>query len=256
MARPSPVLCQGQSRSIPRSRLGVGTAPRAQRPPRRAQPLGPPWAHVVLWCGARSDVIYRLEDDLTMRPSSLAVALVSPFRPGLARDAGASRSLSGRSVRRGNERDRRRAVTIGTRSTRIYAVYRLALVVLMGLVLPMALGPAGTHWVVQWMGGVATHHCACGMKPGTCGCPECARLEAEKLSEAHSASQDPPPALTSDCSHEPPSVGGQTFWSLPPITGFEGIPAVDPSAILLTLEPRSLTPRSAPQPDKPPPRQA
>lgn len=30
------------------------------------------------------------------------------------------------------------------------------------------------------LGGDVSHKCACGMKPGTCGCPECARLEKQR----------------------------------------------------------------------------
>jgi len=50
------------------------------------------------------------------------------------------------------------------------------LVILLVLVAPTWLGPAMTP-LVQALGGVAEHHCLCGMKRGECGCPECEALE-------------------------------------------------------------------------------
>jgi hypothetical protein len=53
---------------------------------------------------------------------------------------------------------------------------RAVLIFLIVVALPMALGPAsGT--VMRWLAGEPDHHCMCGMKPGTCGCPDCERLE-------------------------------------------------------------------------------
>lgn len=45
--------------------------------------------------------------------------------------------------------------------------------------LPMLAG-AGATGIARALGGGAEHHCACGMAPGTCGCPECAELEHAK----------------------------------------------------------------------------
>jgi hypothetical protein len=45
--------------------------------------------------------------------------------------------------------------------------------------LPVALGPARMT-IERALGGEPSHACACGMKRGTCGCPECERLEAQK----------------------------------------------------------------------------
>jgi hypothetical protein len=58
--------------------------------------------------------------------------------------------------------------------TNLAVVRRLAVLILFVL-LPTALGPAmGTLTRVV---GELDHKCMCGMKPGTCGCPECERLE-------------------------------------------------------------------------------
>ncbi len=50
-------------------------------------------------------------------------------------------------------------------------------VVLLGVIAPLAplaLGPALGALVAE-LGGQNDHVCACGMKPGTCGCPKCER---------------------------------------------------------------------------------
>lgn len=53
---------------------------------------------------------------------------------------------------------------------------RAVILLLIVVALPMALGPAASM-VTRWLAGEPDHHCMCGMKPGTCGCPECERLE-------------------------------------------------------------------------------
>ena len=47
------------------------------------------------------------------------------------------------------------------------------------VLLPAALGPARMT-IERALGGEPSHTCACGMKRGTCGCPECERLEEAK----------------------------------------------------------------------------
>jgi hypothetical protein len=54
-----------------------------------------------------------------------------------------------------------------------------ALVALLTVAVPSALGPA--MGPVLRLLGESAHLCQCGMKPGTCGCPECARLERQRL---------------------------------------------------------------------------
>jgi hypothetical protein len=60
---------------------------------------------------------------------------------------------------------------------------------------PMLLGP-GLGGVLRAVGGEHEHTCACGMKPGTCGCPACARLEHERRAakKVHAY-----PAVRTDC---------------------------------------------------------
>jgi len=67
-----------------------------------------------------------------------------------------------------------------SRSTALLALRAEALlrrlVLVIGLVLaPLALGPAFSPLVMA-LGGGPDHLCACGMKQGTCGCPECEQL--------------------------------------------------------------------------------
>ncbi len=49
---------------------------------------------------------------------------------------------------------------------------------MMAFLLPLALGPALAP-LTRALGVAPEHACACGMKPGTCGCPECERLLRE-----------------------------------------------------------------------------
>lgn len=56
-----------------------------------------------------------------------------------------------------------------------------ALVTLLVVAAPAAFGPA-LDPVLRLLGQVG-HACQCGMEPGTCGCPECARLERQRLAE-------------------------------------------------------------------------
>jgi hypothetical protein len=62
------------------------------------------------------------------------------------------------------------------------------LTVWLAVALPIALGPA-TLTVTRWLGGDAVHRCLCGMKRGTCGCPECARIERQRSDAARGHAQ-------------------------------------------------------------------
>jgi hypothetical protein len=57
-----------------------------------------------------------------------------------------------------------------------------AFVALLAMLAPLWLGPA-TLPLLRALAGDASHTCACGMAPGTCGCPECERLEHERQRE-------------------------------------------------------------------------
>ena len=70
---------------------------------------------------------------------------------------------------------------------------RFALALL--LAAPVAFGPAFGGFL-RLVASQAEHHCACGMKPGTCGCDECARLEAELRADAKAK---PHPVVKATC---------------------------------------------------------
>src|ERR1700690_470492 len=56
--------------------------------------------------------------------------------------------------------------------------------------LPLALGPATTT-ITRWLGGELDHKCMCGMKRGTCGCPECEKLEQMRQHDREHAPKVP-----------------------------------------------------------------
>jgi hypothetical protein len=64
--------------------------------------------------------------------------------------------------------------------------HAVALVAALVVAAPLVFGPAFA-WALHAMGGEAEHLCACGMKQGTCGCPECERLTAQKQAEKKDA---------------------------------------------------------------------
>ena len=76
---------------------------------------------------------------------------------------------------------------------------RLARHTAMFAVMCVLLSPA---WLGPTVGPIARalgafeHVCACGMAPGTCGCPACARLERERHEHA------PRPVLKSSCDRD------------------------------------------------------
>ena len=74
----------------------------------------------------------------------------------------------------------------------------MAIAVLLVVAAPCALGPA-VDPVLRLLGQTA-HACACGMEPGTCGCPECARLAHLRLAERP---RDAAPAMTKACAQNP-----------------------------------------------------
>jgi hypothetical protein len=120
-----------------------------------------------------------------------------------------------------------------------------ALVALVAIVVPAALGPA-TGVVLRRLGAEMTHVCKCGMKAGTCGCPECARLERD----AHRSASAP--AWKRECDDDEPafasalpdavvpagsSAAPAFFVVAPPRTDF-GLPLVHPEDEPPTPPPR------------------
>jgi hypothetical protein len=77
----------------------------------------------------------------------------------------------------------------------------LAAATLVVIALPAALGPT---WgpILRALGEQTTHVCKCGMKAGTCGCPECARLEHEREDAKRAC---PVPAVRRACDDEGPA---------------------------------------------------
>lgn len=69
------------------------------------------------------------------------------------------------------------------------------LVAMLAVLAPISLGPA-TGAIARALGAL-DHACACGMAPGKCGCPACARLQRER--EHQSVSR---PVLESNCERE------------------------------------------------------
>jgi hypothetical protein len=95
--------------------------------------------------------------------------------------------------------------------------FALAFVLLAPLALGPALGP-----LTRALGGVDEHRCACGMVRGKCGCPECERLEHERLRER---APRPYPVLRAQC-------GDNEV-----MTGSLGLPPTLPATIALFLPP-------------------
>ncbi len=132
-----------------------------------------------------------------------------------------------------------------------YAPRFSIIVFLIVVALPMALGPAsGT--VMRWLAGEPDHHCMCGMKPGTCGCPECEHLEQMRTHDR----EHPPkgPVVKAACDSE---VGALPSFASPAV-----LPAALEIGKIATLEcaPASFSPSlhsldNAPPPT-PPPRNA
>lgn len=77
-----------------------------------------------------------------------------------------------------------------------------AVVTLVVLAAPAALGSAMDP-VLRMLGDTHGHLCKCGMAPGKCGCPDCARAEQERLSE-HRA--EATPTLKRHCDDEAPAM--------------------------------------------------
>jgi hypothetical protein len=126
-------------------------------------------------------------------------------------------------------------------------------VVLVAALSPLWLGPALTPVLVAV--AEAHHVCACGMAVGTCGCPECDRVEHDRLSRTDGVSKVPRPypVLKGECDQGqavlstvavPPSVIPASFSLADVITGtMLETPA---PAVLASLEPQ--------RPPLPPPR--
>jgi hypothetical protein len=117
------------------------------------------------------------------------------------------------------------------------------------VMLPIALGPA-TSTIARTLGGAPQHTCACGMKRGTCGCPECAHLETARR-DAKNAPRYV--AIRSTCEDDDGFVRAPTIPAATP----PNAPLVIATAPSIVREPTHVTPldsQLAREPSTPPPR--
>lgn len=92
----------------------------------------------------------------------------------------------------------------------LYDWLRLACAALLvAMAAPAALGPSMGP-VLELLGGQSEHVCKCGMKPGTCGCPQCARDDLARLDRR---GRDVRPVVKDGCHQDSPAV---QFAALPP----------------------------------------
>jgi hypothetical protein len=97
-----------------------------------------------------------------------------------------------------------------------------AVAALVCVAMPAALG-ASMGPVLDLLGAQSEHLCKCGMAPGKCGCPECARSEQQTAREQV---PDSVPTLRRHCEEGAP---GLTFAALPGATESVGAIAVLPA---------------------------
>jgi hypothetical protein len=140
-----------------------------------------------------------------------------------------------------------RAVTRSAWQRRLHVVCTL----LVGLMLaaPMVFGP-GASWVLRSLGAAAEHTCLCGMRLGTCGCPECDDLAKSYLSAKKPSAR---PVVRRDCEDDgdAPRGGALPQVIVPAALAFLAAPVEVPVAAPLSV---TLRPRDREKPPSPPPR--
>jgi hypothetical protein len=113
-------------------------------------------------------------------------------------------------------------------STRLHVLLRarwLSFFCLLATLAPLWLGPMLLP--IERAYAEAHHACACGMAMGTCGCPECERIEHDRREGASS----PVPLLKGECEKGAKLAGTSTMPPAlmpPPV----GVPAADAVAEL------------------------
>jgi|HubBroStandDraft_1064217.scaffolds.fasta_scaffold184556_2 hypothetical protein len=127
----------------------------------------------------------------------------------------------------------------------------LGVALALAVLAPMVFGPAFMP-LTRALGGDETHVCACGMAPGKCGCPECERVEHERLRES---APRPYPVLRGPCSRDTATSG---YASLPPsIAPSTGVLLPRAPVEWVTTEALENVPsRLSAEPATPPPRRA
>jgi hypothetical protein len=119
----------------------------------------------------------------------------------------------------------------------------------MAVASPALLGPGVMRVLVDL--GTHAHVCKCGMRAGTCGCPECERLEKLRTADERPC---PVPAMRRQCD-DPPAFAPSAPWVAVPTWGvrlspipvlgeqtpaFSALPHADP-----VLDPPTPPPRIA-----------
>jgi hypothetical protein len=138
-----------------------------------------------------------------------------------------------------------------SRALRRWQVVACAFATLFAVAAPAALGPA-LGPLLQELGAQQEHMCKCGMAPGKCGCPECARAEHERLRERL---PDAVPVVKGDCEKDAPAMAFAALpagplppaWSVLPVPSGERIPMSATSTVPFD---------TTPEPPTPPPRLA
>jgi hypothetical protein len=124
-----------------------------------------------------------------------------------------------------------------------------AIMALLVVAAPAAIGAAMIP-LARELGGQQDHLCKCGMRPGRCGCPECARLERERLREREPESAL---ALKSHCDDDATAFAIAQMQSTLPPSRTATLPAApgEPAATITRVPPIA---RPIDAPPTPPPR--
>jgi hypothetical protein len=125
----------------------------------------------------------------------------------------------------------------------------VALVFALAVLAPMVLGPALVP-LTQALGGADSHLCACGMARGTCGCPECEKIEHERLREHAPHSY---PVLRAHCGEDDAATGSPALPTAIAVAVGILLPA-SPYERTALLRPAEVPSRDPAEPATPPPR--
>jgi hypothetical protein len=125
----------------------------------------------------------------------------------------------------------------------------LGIALALAVLAPLLLGPALVP-LTRALGGADEHLCACGMAPGTCGCPECEKLEHARLAER---APRPYPVVKGQCGGDEVAPGYAALpAATPPSDGV--LLAPSPRALLALERPATALSRDPTEPSTPPPR--
>jgi hypothetical protein len=127
----------------------------------------------------------------------------------------------------------------------------LGIALTLAVIAPMIFGPALAP-LTRALGGIDDHVCACGMTRGTCGCPECEKLEQNRLREH---APHPYAVLRARCAGDEVAPG---LAALPPsLARAEGVLApAAPHSLAPAAWPDKVVSQALAEPVTPPPRRA